>query len=505
MKIGIGLKLNLVILGGLLLLATVAGGAFYWRYTAQLLSSLQLRLKTAAASTNAIMRVERIRSLGEGDNQTGEYLEEYKRLAYLQQEFDLAYLYVLRAEDDGSWLFVYDSDDDPRTVEEDDNYYLEYTEDPPEVEQAFREQRAIFAEEYTDQWGTFRSVFLPIPDPENAERPVAVIGADVEVSYINALKRRALMVGAATLVLALLVSVGTYFLIRRLLVLPLRQLQRSAAEIAGGKLNVRLDVRQDDEIGDLAASFATMSKNLNEVVQHTQAMAGNVGASSRQLSVGQSRMQSAASEQASSVNQVTVSLERMLGLIERSGANANRTEGIAKEVADAAREGGSAVQAAVQAIQTVFENTALVEEIAGRTRHLSLNAGIEAARAGQAGAGFAVVAEEIRKLADQSRQSAARISEISRTGVELVERAGAMIEDLVPKILNTAELVHQIAAGGGEQQKAAAEIHSAIASLEEAIRHNNDFAGELGGTVQQLNGQADQLSASLAYFTAGDR
>ncbi|MCR9144448.1 MAG: methyl-accepting chemotaxis protein [bacterium] len=504
MKIGIGLKLNLVILSGLVLLATVAGGAFYWQYTDYLLDSLQMRLKTAAAASNAIMRAERILELGPGDNQTALYLEEYERLFYLQQEFDLAYLYVLRAADDGQWMFVYDSDDDPRVDEPDDTFHEIYEEAPPEVALAFQESRAIFAEEYTDQWGTFRSVFLPIEDPRNGS-VVGVVGADVEVSFINAMKRRALLVGVAVLALALLVSFCTYLFIQSLLIRPLRRLRRGAARIAGGRLNTTVDIEQRDEIGELARSFETMGDRLKDVVSRSQSVAGKVSASSHQLSAGQSQIQSAAAEQASSVNQVSVSLERMLGLIQRSGANAGRTETIAREVADAARAGGTAVQAAVQAIQTVFENTALVEEIAGRTRHLSLNAGIEAARAGQAGAGFAVVAEEIRKLADQSRQSAARISEISRNGVELVERAGAMIEDLVPKILNTAELVHQIVAGGDGQQQAAAEIHSAISNLEEAIRHNSDFARELGGTVQELNSQAEQLTASLAYFSADDR
>ncbi|MEQ9362893.1 MAG: methyl-accepting chemotaxis protein, partial [Leptospirales bacterium] len=502
--IGIGLKLNLVILGGLVLLATVAGGAFYWQYTEYLLGSLQMRLKTAAAATRAITRPERILELARGDDQTPEYLEEYKRLAYLQQEFELAYLYVLRVEGEGRWRFVYDSDDDPRTVEADDNYYLEYTEDPPEVARAFRENRAIFAGEYSDQWGTFRSVFLPVTNPADG-KTIAIIGADVEVSFIDALKRRAMLVGAGILALALIVSFFTHIFIKRLLVRPLRTLRQGAADIAGGRLNATADIHQRDEIGELATSFSTMANRLKDVVRRTQAVARNVGASSRQLSAGQSNIQSAAAEQAASVSQVSVSLERMLGLTERSGVNAARTESIAREVAEAARSGGAAVQAAVQAIQTVFQNTALVEEIAGRTRHLSLNAGIEAARAGQAGAGFAVVAEEIRKLADQSRQSAARISEISRTGVELVERAGTMIENLVPKILNTAELVHQIVSGGGEQQQAAAEIHSAIANLEEAIRHHNNFARELGGTVQELNAQADQLTASLAYFSADER
>lgn len=503
MKIGIGLKLNLVILSGLVLLALVAGSAFYWQYTDYILSSLQQRLRTAAAATNVIMDPDRILELAPGDIDTPEYLVEFKRLLYLQQEFDLAYLYVLRAEKNGSWIFVYDSADDPRTVEEDDNYYVEYTEDPPEIAQAFKENRAIFAEEYSDQWGTFRSVFLPIAAADGSG-PIAVIGADLEVSFINALKLRAVYTALVTLGLALIVSMFAYFFIRSLLIRPLRELQSGAAEIAGGRLNANLDIHQTDEIGELATSFGTMGHRLSDVVRRTQTVAGNILASSRQLSTGQANIQAAATEQAASVNQVTVSLERMLELIDRSGSNADRTETIAREVADAARSGGAAVRAAVQAIQTVFENTAFVEEIAGRTRHLSLNAGIEAARAGQAGAGFAVVAEEIRKLADQSRQSAARISEISRTGVELVERAGSMIEDLVPKILNTAELVHQIASGGSEQQKAAAEIHAALRSLEEAIRHNNNFAHELGGTVQEMNAQTDRLKDSLAYFSSGD-
>ena len=500
MKTGIAFKLNLVVLSGLIFLAVVAGGAFYWQYTELLIDSLQQRLRTASAAVLVTLDAERIQNLGENDDATPEYSATWDRVAYLKQEFNLAYLYVLRPDDHGRMIFVYDSGDNPNNSTDDETYLTEYADAPEELLQAFAENRTILAKEYQDKWGTFRSVFQPVPGGAGGA-PVAVIGADIEISYVAALKRRALYWSGATLGLAFILSLASYGMIRRGLIRPLRQLQRGAAEIAAGRLHTRLDIHQNDEIGELATSFQTMSQRLGEVVGRAQTVAGNVLASSRQLSGGQSNIQAAATEQAASVKQVTVSLARMLDLIGRSGANAERTEEIAREVATAARSGGSAVLAAVQAIQTVFENTALVEEIAGRTRHLSLNAGIEAARAGQAGAGFAVVAEEIRKLADQSRQSAARISEISRTGVELVERAGQMIDDLVPKILNTAELVHQIASGGAEQKKAAAEIHVALASLEEAIHHNSSFARELGGTVQELNGQADQVKDSLAYFS----
>ena len=130
--------------------------------------------------------------------------------------------------------------------------------------------------------------------------------------------------------------------------------------------------------------------------------------------------------------------------IRQTAENAASTDGIARRSAASAEESGKAVSGAVAAMKAIAERIGIIEEIAYQTNLLALNAAIEAARAGEQGKGFAVVAAEVRKLAERSQQAAREISEITGSSVEVAERSGRLIGELVPDIQRTSELVREI-------------------------------------------------------------
>jgi methyl-accepting chemotaxis protein len=162
------------------------------------------------------------------------------------------------------------------------------------------------------------------------------------------------------------------------------------------------------------------------------------------------------------------------------------------------------VAEAVAAMKEIASKISIIEEIARQTNLLALNAAIEAARAGEHGKGFAVVAAEVRKLAERSQKAAGEINQLSGTTVKVSEKAGEMLEKLVPDIQKTAELVQEISAASKEQDTGAEQINKALQQLEKVIQQNASASEEMASTTEELSGQSDQLVSALGFFHIGD-
>jgi methyl-accepting chemotaxis protein len=155
-------------------------------------------------------------------------------------------------------------------------------------------------------------------------------------------------------------------------------------------------------------------------------------------------------------------------------------------------------------MKEIASKISIIEEIARQTNLLALNAAIEAARAGEHGKGFAVVAAEVRKLAERSQKAAGEINQLSGTTVKVSEKAGEMLDKLVPDIQRTAELVQEITAASREQDTGAEQINKALQQLEKVIQQNASASEEMASTTEELTGQSDQLVSALGFFRTGD-
>ncbi len=249
----------------------------------------------------------------------------------------------------------------------------------------------------------------------------------------------------------------------------------------------------------VATAFIIVRK-LTEVATSIREAADNVAAGSQQLSASTEQLSQGSTEQASAIEEVSSSMEQMVSNIRQTADNSQQTDKIAIKSAGDARDGGKAVADTVNAMKQIADKISIIEEIARQTNLLALNAAIEAARAGEHGKGFAVVASEVRKLAERSQTAAAEISQLSSSSVQIAEKAGDMLNRLVPDIQKTAELVKEISAASNEQNSGAEQINKAVQQLDQVIQQNAGSSEEMASTSEELSSQAEQLQHAVSFL-----
>ena len=286
------------------------------------------------------------------------------------------------------------------------------------------------------------------------------------------------------------------------LIVAMNDITRAAEEIAQGNLTVTLRERSAQD--KLMQALAAMVAGLTRTVTDIRSIAGEVSSASQSISAASVQVSNGATAQAASAEEASSSMEEMVSNIKQNADNAQQTDKIATKSSKDAQDSGKCVLEAVSAMKEIASKISIIEEIARQTNLLALNAAIEAARAGEHGKGFAVVAAEVRKLAERSQKAAGEINHLSGTTVKVSEKAGEMLDKLVPDIQKTAELVQEITAASKEQDTGSEQINKALQQLEKVIQQNASAAEEMASTTEELTGQSDQLISALGFFKTGD-
>jgi methyl-accepting chemotaxis protein len=278
----------------------------------------------------------------------------------------------------------------------------------------------------------------------------------------------------------------------------LKQTAVKAEQIAEGDLLGDVTLLSDKD--SLGKSLSAMIAKLRQVIGDVRTASDQVAAGSQELSSSSEQVSQGASEQAASVEEISSSMEELASTVAQTADHARQTASIANKAAADAVAGGKAVEETVVAMQHIAEKIELIEEIARQTNLLALNAAIEAARAGEHGKGFAVVASEVRKLAERSQVSAQEIKGVASSSVQTATNAGHLINQIVPQIQKTAELVHEIDAASNEQARGIDENARAIQQFDQVIQSNSAAAEEMASTSEELTAQAVQMQDTIAFF-----
>lgn len=271
------------------------------------------------------------------------------------------------------------------------------------------------------------------------------------------------------------------------------------SQVADGYLDLDINLKPGDETS-LLASVANMRKQLAEIIAEVRSSADALSSASEEVNATAQSLAKGASIQAASVEETSASMEQMSASIAQNTENAKITDGMAQSAARDAASGGDAVMSTVAAMQKIAERISVIDDIAYQTNLLALNAAIEAGRAGEHGRGFAVVASEVRKLAERSQVAAQEIGTLALDTVKRAETAGTMLNQMVPAIRKTADLVQEIAAASAEQNTGVAQINGAIGQVSQTLQQNAAASEELSSTSEEMSSQAIRLQESMTYF-----
>ncbi|MBQ0161743.1 MAG: methyl-accepting chemotaxis protein [Treponema sp.] len=349
------------------------------------------------------------------------------------------------------------------------------------------------------------SCYFPLFDKQNNYVTTLYLGKPLTVAEVVS-RKIFIPLSIIALFCTAIVLAGFIFLITHRIVHPLQRLNKAVDNLSSGDadLTYRLPEKGNDEFTQLTRGVNAFIEILQKTIIKVKEIAEQVLKGSSQISDSSQSISSGASEQAASTEEMSATMVEIASNISQTADNAQKTGSIAESTCTESRAGGEAVTGAVEAVKEIASKIEVIQEIADQTNLLALNAAIEAARAGDAGKGFAVVANEVRKLAERTKTAAIDIINLSGQTLISADNAGTKINQVVPDIEHTTELIEEISVACREQTQGAEQVSSAIQQLDTVVQQNASAAEELAAMSEELSATAKELVSVVGIFKVFD-
>ncbi len=296
------------------------------------------------------------------------------------------------------------------------------------------------------------------------------------------------------------ISVSALVFLNRLIINPIKRTVVIVKSASNGDLTKKIEKFATDEIGELSKDVNRLIENQTMTIQEISDIINTLLNVSDQISMAAQSLSQQSSHQASNVEEIVASMDEIGAAVIQNNDNARKTNEIANKTADQAETGSSAVNRTVEVMHQIYAKTELIDTIANQTNLLALNAAIEAARAGKNGAGFSIVASEVRKLAEKSRSASMEISDLTSSSVEITENAERLITLIVPEIKKTSNLIDRISAATEHQSSGIQQINAGMNQLNQISQENAHSSEALASSAQSLIEQMTNLGNVIRFF-----
>ncbi len=348
-------------------------------------------------------------------------------------------------------------------------------------------------------------------DFEGAERDLLAIRTEAADGY-RSLNRNTILGGSlGALVLAILLGIWN----TRSITNPLQQAVTLAQAVADGNLNSTIAIVGKDETAKLLTALKAMQLNLAKVVSGVRQSAESVATASAEIALGNNDLSQRTEQQASSLEETAASMEELGSTVRKNTDNAKQANQLAQNAATVAVNGGEVVSRVVLTMRGINDSSkriadiiSVIDGIAFQTNILALNAAVEAARAGEQGRSFAVVAAEVRSLAQRSADAAKEIKGLISTSVErveqgsaLVDKAGATMAEIVSSIKTVSAIMVEISAASDEQNAGVGQVAEAVTLMDQATQQNAALVEQSTAAAEGLKNRAQQLVQMMSVFT----